>query len=412
MKKRALILGAVGAAILLAGGVVAAYVITDNANKQGIHITPGSIEDAKTESITLEWGDMAEFTDIEGLKAGTPVTRSVAIKATTEDEEGVVQDNAVYQGQLDVELKDLSGKSASAVKLIDYLSVSVKGYAYSSGAFAAEKSVLGTLDADHLTAELPVFADKGGKQVDLVVSLDASAQPVMAQIMADQVYLSVDWNRAANDANAVKHVFIPDNGWSSMYVYSYADGVQNAEWPGVQLQRDPVTGLFEADLLDHDYFIFTEAADATDHRYPADGQDGMTKADLNYNSAAAIYFDWAQHTFVADAPVTLAPFYLLGEETAWDVQADYAFALEDKEGEVGSNYQHQWKLEAEVVTGKDYKFRSGDGNIWLGYAAIEEGCRALVTGEDNFQFAAAGTYEFYLKLNLDSSYSVFIAAKA
>ena len=415
MKKLALILGALGATSLLAGGAVAAYIITDNANKSGIHITPGTLEDDKTGTVTLSWGDMTSFTNITGLRADSPVTKSINIKADVKDEEGNDVANGVYLGKLDVELKDLSGKAPAATKLIDYLNVAVKGYAYANDEFAAEKSTLGSITAEGAKSiSVAIYANKAGKQVDLEVSLSNAAAPVMGEILTDQVYLSVDWNRAAADENAVKHVYIPDNGWSAMYVYSYSASAQNADWPGVQLQKDPETGLYEADLLDHDYFIFTEAVDATTNRYPADGLPGMTKAEINYASASAIYFDWENHTFTNVAPVTLAPFYLLGEETAWDIQAEYGFVLSDENKP--ENAQHQWKLTATVVTGKDYKVRSGDGAVWVGIGAVEADCKiaetGLVFGDDNFQFRTANTYDFYLKLMNDSSYQLYIAVHA
>jgi hypothetical protein len=404
MKKLALILGAVGATLLLAGGVVAAYVINDNADKSGITITPGSITEDKTGTVTLSWGEMAAFTNIEGLSAANPVTRSVNIKAELKDENGTDKEEA-YQGKLDVELKDLSGKKDDAVKLVDYLSISVQGYAFNTQTkeFAAEKSELGAINPNgQASISVPIYADKAGKQVDFVVSLDVAATPVMSQINADSVYLTVDWNRG-EAAQGVKHVFIPDNGWEDMYVYSYSADKENASWPGVKLERDPETGLFVADLLAHDYFIFNNGAGI---QYPESGE-GMTASDLAYNVANRIYFNWSTHTFVAEAPQTLAPFYLLGETTVWDIRAEYAFEAKDED--LPEGIIHQWYLKADLEKDLEFKVRSGDGNVWLGYNNIEDASKALVAGQDNFTFVEDGSYEFYVKQGSDQGYSVYIA---
>ena len=417
MKKLALILGTVGAALLLTGGVVAAYVIVDNANNQGIHITPGDTVVDRLGKVTLSWGDMTEFTDITHLTAANPVTRSVNVKAETRDEDNQLQADAAYEGLLDVELIDLSGKAENATKLIDFLSVSIEGYAYSNGQFANEKTELARITPQGDKAiSVPLHADKNGKQVDFVVTLDASATPVMNDINSDNVYLSVDWNRAAEQVG-VKHVYIPDNGWNEMYVYSYkSNQLHNGEWPGVKLERDERTGLFEADLLEHEFFIFSDGQPGTQNRYPADGQPGMTAASLNYDDDTKIYFDWETHTFVADAPQTLAPFYLVGESTAWGIRAEYAFELRDDDKP--ENAIHQWYALATVEADKDFKIRNDHGNTWLGWNEIEEANKIDYQGvypfvqegksDGNFAFKEAGTYQIFLK-QYENGFQIYLA---
>ena len=414
MKKLALILGTAGAAVLLAGGVVAAYVINDKANNTGIIISPGEIVDDKTGTVTLDWGEMAGFYDIDDLKAGTPAVRTVVVKASVEDENGAAQ-GTVYRGKLDVELKDLSGKTPEAIKLVDYLTVSVKGYKYTNGDFEGDKSVLGSITPDgESKISVSIYANAAGIAVDFEVSLDVAATPVMSQINGDSVYLAVDWNRG-DVGEGVKRVYIPDNGWENMYVYSYSDGTQNKEWPGVKLERDPQTGLFVADLLAHDYFIFN---DGGSNQYPAAGAEGMSATSLNYNVAAKIYFDWDQHTFVAEEPVTLAPFYLLGETTVWDIRAENGFELRDDDKPEGAT--HQWFLQTEIgddEVDKEFKLRNDHGNLWLGFDSIEAASKTGVDGKaalidegngGNFKFHAKGTYDIYLKQYGDN-WQIFVA---
>ena len=417
MKKVALILGTVGAAFLLTGGVVAAYVIADNANNSGIHITPGDTIVDRMGKVTLSWGDMTEFTDITHLTAANPVTRSVNIKAETRDEDNQLQAEAAYQGILDVELIDLSGKAENATKLIDYLTVSVRGYAYSNASFANEKSELAKITPEGEKAlSIPVYANKDGKEVDFVVTLDASATPVMNDINSDNVYLSVDWNRALEQVGA-KHVYIPDNGWENMYVYSYkSNQLHNGEWPGVKLEKDEKTGLYEADLLEHEFFIFNDGQPDTLNRYPAKDEQGMTAASLNYDDETKIYFDWEQHTFVAEAPQTLAPFNLVGEATAWGVRAENGLELRDDDKP--ENAIHQWYGLCTVEANMDYKIRNDHGNTWLGWETIEDAVKTATENyvpfveegkaDGNFAFKEAGTFEIFLK-QYEGGFKIYIA---
>ena len=413
MKRKLFILGTLGLAGLFAGGVVAAYTITDNAEKQGIKVTPGTITDDEVGNVTLEWGDMTSFTKDEGLNATAPVTRTVNVKATKTNESGAEEAAAVYLGKLDIELKDLSGKAATAERLIDYLHVDINGYAYENNQFASVKSKLGEIPTEGegaFTTSLSVYADKEGKAVDFVISLDAKAVPVMSQIMSDQVYLTVDWNRSESSDTGMKHVFIPSNGWNAMYVYAYSsNGGQNADWPGVPLTKNNSNGLFEGDISEHDFYIFN---DGGSNQYPASGQDGMAKADINYGTAAAKYFDWSTHAFTTTEPTVAAPYYLVSAPS-WATQAAYGFVNADDELQ-DDRVEHQFKLIASVETNVEYKFC---GNAWVGFSEIEPdedqsgySPRSLVeAGADgNFTFKAAGSYTFYLKEWKDGGHSVYI----
>ena len=103
-----------------------------------------------------------------------------------------------------------------------------------------------------------------------------------------------------------------------------------------------------------------------------------------------------------------APFYLVGELTDWGYDENLAFA--EKNEELPENAEKQWYFKGEFAAGKEFKIRSGDGNTWLSAANIEDGSKALVTGEDNFSFVEAGEYEIYLKLLKDNGgYSIYIA---
>ena len=66
--------------------------------------------------------------------------------------------------------------------------------------------------------------------------------------------------------------------WSSVYCYIYMDpSGENAKWPGVKLEKDSATGMFKynADAYKNGFAIFSDGADGTSNRYPADMQPGM-----------------------------------------------------------------------------------------------------------------------------------------
>ena len=407
MKKKGLLIGTFGATVLLAGGVFAAYSITDNAGKIGIRISPDTIDQEAVGEVVLAWGDKTQFTDLSGLTVGTPATKSVVVTADAKDDQ---EQQIAYTGSLEVELQDLSGKAANQKKLIDYLTVEV----YTLQQDGETRNVLGKLgtyvpinetEKQTITTETySVSADDEGERVYFEVALDLSATPYMPQIRTDQVRLTVDWNRNNADAESgVKHVYIPANGWSAMYVYSHdGHGTEVEGFPGTQLSIDPVTGLYAADLLNNmQYFIFS---DGNGNQYPGSDSAGMTRDSMALDTAGNIYFDWAQHKFTSQQPEVTFDYYLVGEATdEWSMLAANGFVYDS----VKSEYVATVTVEAN----KEYKIRSLDGNDWRGYSNIEEPgqeqsgqSRDLVSigatpADNNFKFNAAGTYDIYVKTN-------------
>lgn len=406
MKKKGLLIGTFGATVLLAGGVFAAYSITDNAEKIGIRISPDTIHQEAVGEVVLAWGDKTQFTDLSGLAVGTPQTKSVVVTADAEDDN---HQKIAYAGTLEAELQDLSGKAANQKKLIDYLTI--EAYIM-DGEDEVPLGKLGTFVPDGQSEKATVTsesytidANNVGTRVYFRVALDVSATPIMAQIRTDQVRLSVDWNRNnADTESGVKHVYIPSNGWNAMYVYSYDDqGTEVEGFPGTALSIDPETGLYAADLLDSmKYFIFS---DGGTHQYPASGENGMTRTAMELDTAGNIYFDWATHKFTSTQPTVTYPYYLVGEATSeWSMLAANGLTGPTDGQYVGT---------VTVETGKEYKIRSLDGNDWRGYDKIEEGCKSLVTtgatpADNNFKFAAAGEYDIYVK-DADHGGTVWIA---
>ena len=116
------------------------------------------------------------------------------------------------------------------------------------------------------------------------------------------------------------------------------------------------------------------------------------------------------------APQTLAPFYLVGESTAWGIRAEYAFELRDDDKP--ENAIHQWYALATVEADKDFKIRNDHGNTWLGWNEIEEANKIDYQGvypfvqegksDGNFAFKEAGTYQIFLK-QYENGFQIYLA---
>ena len=402
MKKKGLLFATLGASLLLVGGVVAAYAVTDNAGILGFKITPGTIEEDKVGTVTLEWG-ATETTDVTGLQVGTPQERNFVIKSTVaEYDEGEghnVDTDKPYQGTLNVSIEDTSGKAASAKKLIDYLTVEVWAYTYAEETWSVAQSKVSTLNKTTTEDAINLYSVPAGKNVTVKVILSDQATPYISLINTDTVYLTVDWNKATGggDVSGTTRVYVPDPGWSNFYFYSYGGGKENAAWPGVKI-TDKVDGKYVVDLVNNQNFIFTEAIDSTTNRYPADGQPGMT-VESTEASATKIYYDWSSHKFTA---VQSYDYYLLGESTdIWSMLPENGLTYQD-----GTPKQYTGTVT--VVAGSDYKIANAGKTDWYGYSSIEAGCKDLVqVGDgDNFQFKVAGEYELFVKY--ESSKTVWI----
>ena len=109
-----------------------------------------------------------------------------------------------------------------------------------------------------------------------------------------------------------------------------------------------------------------------------------------------------------ETPVELPSFHLLGQETEWAKKDGYKFTQQTEN--LPENAEAQWFLRVDVDAGTQFKICSDDGNTWIGIANIENECKALVSGDDNFAFNEQGRYDIYLKLlKNNGGYSIYIA---
>lgn len=111
------------------------------------------------------------------------------------------------------------------------------------------------------------------------------------------------------DPNATRTVYFNNNyyHWSKVNCYIYADNygsiISNGSWPGAEMTRgENDIWFYNVPLgLGNGRVIFTESSDASDHRYPGDGDPGL---DLNNNSM--IFGDNRSWTVYTGQPVTPA----------------------------------------------------------------------------------------------------------
>lgn len=82
------------------------------------------------------------------------------------------------------------------------------------------------------------------------------------------------------EVNATPTIYFDNTSykWSKVYAYVYTDKAQNASWPGKAMTLDSSTGYYKLTLpssLANGRVIFTQSANATTKRYPADQQPGL-----------------------------------------------------------------------------------------------------------------------------------------
>ena len=96
------------------------------------------------------------------------------------------------------------------------------------------------------------------------------------------------------DASAVQKIYVKNAAnWSTVYAYIYKDETTHvAGWPGTQMTAVSGSKCYDYEYTlpegyENCYVIFTESSTATDHRYPADKQPGLTFSgtDMVFNNS-------------------------------------------------------------------------------------------------------------------------------
>ena len=276
-KKIPLLLASLGVAAVFVGGTFAAYVITDNANPIGKKISPSEITDDKVGNITLEWGENT-IANVSNLGAGvTEKMGNIVLKASGKDAQNA--DITSYNGTLNMKLTDLTpyGNTTPVNKLIDYLEIDVVAGDYTveqwQGMEAGAKSAAlkGHIPpaANVYSYDASVTGSSTGTTYSVFVTLSDSATPVYTTISTQVVYLQLDWNANASDANiekTTKLFFKMPATWTGATkanIFAWKGSLVNAEFPGKEMKSEG-NGLYSfelagaADAAKFDNVIFSD----------------------------------------------------------------------------------------------------------------------------------------------------------
>ena len=101
---------------------------------------------------------------------------------------------------------------------------------------------------------------------------------------ADGTTATAEYTYTKKDVTAVTAIYFDNSSynWSSVYAYIYTGDGSTAKsvaaWPGAAMTKDSATGYYKLEVpkgFENGKVIFTESANATTNRYPADMQPGL-----------------------------------------------------------------------------------------------------------------------------------------
>ena len=172
----------------------------------------------------------------------------------------------------DSSLASVYAAPADGTSFDDTLEVTLKSSGVTSGSYSTSEGASGTFKSgDKITVGSKTAV---GKYVTVTLTGTGS----------DGSTATSTYKYYKRDPDAVVKVYFDNTsyGWDSVYAYVYtANGtsvISNGEWPGEAMTYNKTKDLYELQLSDklvNSYVIFTEKADSTTNRYPADGDAGM-----------------------------------------------------------------------------------------------------------------------------------------
>ena len=101
---------------------------------------------------------------------------------------------------------------------------------------------------------------------------------------ADGTTATAEYTYTKKDVTAITALYFDNSSynWSSVYAYIYTGDGSTAKsvaaWPGAAMTKDSATGYYKLEVpkgFENGKVIFTESANATTNRYPADMQPGL-----------------------------------------------------------------------------------------------------------------------------------------
>ncbi len=147
-------------------------------------------------------------------------------------------------------------------------------------------SATGVKNAKYTTSEGASGSYTDGQTITIGAStaIGSSVTLNLSGTKEDGSSVTATYKYTKKDPNAVTAVYFDNSSynWSSVYAYIYkGDGesaVNVAEWPGTAMTKDSATGYYKIEIpegFENGRIMFTENANATTNRYPADQQPGL-----------------------------------------------------------------------------------------------------------------------------------------
>ena len=379
-----------GAAIV--GATFAAWAVTDNADPFGIKISPGSIAEDTTGSVTLSYGQRT-YANVEGLETGKDrLAATVNLIADTST-------GASYTGKFRISLINQTEKQNGLPLLIEHLSVDVYDVtiqANNAGEVTTDRTSLTPIG--HIPTQASAYVedisvtvtDNVAKPVYVVVGLEEVSASVLEQIKNDVVYLQMDWNAfGGQDEVQASTVYFRATAGKATYCYAWTDGKVNADYPG-KAMTELQEGYYSYELsYDYEDLLFVQI----------DNEQELNKtADLQITNAIRTQTPCYDKTLQTPAWVAAPTFenlnkdyYLVGTFNGWQARNAYGLTVDAQDA-------NHYRIEGVTVeAGAEMKIRSADGANWYD------------NGSGNFVINDAGVYDFDFYVNADNGIHIVCA---
>ena len=166
----------------------------------------------------------------------------------------------------------VSASPASGTTFTDTLSVTLNAKNVTNAKYTTSEGASGS------------YTDGQKITVGASTAVGGTVKVTLSGTKSDGTTVTVDYTYTKKDPTAVTTVYFDNSSynWSSVYAYIYTGDGSTAKsvaaWPGVAMTKDSTTGYYKLEVpsgFESGKVIFTESANATTNRYPADMQPGL-----------------------------------------------------------------------------------------------------------------------------------------
>ena len=145
-------------------------------------------------------------------------------------------------------------------------------------------------NAKYTTSEGASGSYTDGQKITVGAStaVGGTVKVTLSGTKSDGSTATAEYTYTKKDQSAVTAIYFDNSSynWSSVYAYIYtgdgASAKSAAAWPGTAMTKDSSTGYYKLDVpsgFENGRVIFTESADTTTNRYPADMEPGLEIGD-------------------------------------------------------------------------------------------------------------------------------------